>query len=312
MGMLFSGGCQIILDRFHPKTWWEDAVETGATMFHYLGVMPAMLLNMPETEAERKHGMRFGLGGGVDPAYHAAFEARFGCPLIEGWAMTETGGAGCIMASCEPRYVGTRCIGRPREELEIRIVDERSGDVPVDQSGELLIRRKGANPKAGFFAAYLKDEEVTEEAWADGWFHTGDIVKRGGEGSLYFVDRKKNIIRRSGENIASAEIELVLRKNPLVREVAVVAAPDEIREEEVMACIVLAPKTNPDESKAQEISDWCFERLAYYKAPGHVVFLDQLPTTSTQKVKKKELAQMAQNIMNQNNCFDLRERKKRK
>lgn len=311
MGMLFSGGCQIILDRFHPKTWWEDAVETEATLFHYLGVMPAILLNMPETEAERNHGMRFGLGGGLDPAHHAAFEERFGCVLLEGWAMTETGGAGTIMASSEPRNVGTRCIGRPPQDLQIRIVDEQGADRPVGEPGELLIRRKGGNPRAGFFSGYLKDEKATEEAWAGGWFHTGDVIRQGPDGSLHFVDRKKHIIRRSGENIASAEIELILRKNPLVQEVAVVAAPDEIREEEVMACILPSPNASPDRSAAEAIFDWCFERMAYYKAPGYIAFLDQLPTTSTLKVKKANLSQTAKKIMSEPFCFDLRKKKRR-
>jgi acyl-CoA synthetase (AMP-forming)/AMP-acid ligase II len=312
MGMLFSGGCQIILDRFHPKTWWEDAVETEATMFHYLGVMPAMLLNMPETEAEHKHGMRFGLGGGVDPVHHAAFEERFGCPLLEGWGMTEAGGAGLIMATSEPRHVGTRCIGRPRQDLQIRIVDEQQADRPVGEPGELLIRRKGTNPRTSFFSGYLKDEKATEEAWEGGWLHTGDVMKQDPDGNLHFVDRKKNIIRRSGENIASAEIELILRKNPLVQEVAVVAAPDEIREEEVMACILPSPNASPDRSTAKAIFDWCFERMAYYKAPGYVAFLDELPTTSTQKVKKGNLSQMAKKIMSEPFCFDFRKKKRRR
>ena len=311
MGMLFSGGCLIILDRFHPKTWWNDAVETGATIFHYLGVMPAMLLNTPESDAERKHGMRFGLGGGVDPSLHKTFEARFHCPLLEGWAMTETGGAGCTIASSEPRHVGTRCIGRPRESLDIKIVDEKGADQRVGEPGELLIRRKGANAREGFFAGYLKNKEATEEAWTDGWFHTGDLMRQGDDRSLYFVDRKKNIIRRSGENIASAEIELVLRKNPLVQEVGVVAAPDGIRGEEVMACISLAPGISPDKSTAEKIFDWCFDRLAYYKAPGYIVFVNQLPTTSTQKVKKGELVQIVKEMVKQPDCFDLRNKKRR-
>jgi acyl-CoA synthetase (AMP-forming)/AMP-acid ligase II len=311
MGMLFSGGCLIILDRFHPRSWWEVAVETGATMFHYLGVMPAMLLNLPENETERQHGMRFGLGGGVDPSLHEAFEKRFHCQLIEGWAMTETGGAGCTVDGVEPRHVGKRCIGRPRARLDFRIVDEKGADQRAGQPGELLIRKKGGNARAGFFAGYLKNDKATEEAWADGWFHTGDIMRQGDDESLYFVDRKKNIIRRSGENIASAEIELVLKKNPLVRGTGVIAVPDEIRGEEVMACISLAPGIAPDISTATKIFDWCFERLAYYKAPGYIVFMDELPTTSTQKVKRGKLNEIGRGIIRQPDCFDLRRRKRR-
>ena len=312
MGMLFSGGCQIILDRFHPRTWWADAIETGATAFHYMGVMPAMLLNIPPCEEEKNHNMRYGLGGGVDPAYHAAFEERFGCPLLEGWAMTETGGAGAAHEISEPRHVGKRCIGSFPENAEVSIVDEHGAAVTVGEPGELLIRRKGPDPRKGFFSGYLKDEKTTEEAWAGGWFHTGDIMRQEHDGSFYFVDRKKNIIRRSGENIASAEIELIMNKHPMVSGVAVIAAPDKVREEEVLACILLPPNILPEFSTAEEIFNWCFDRMAYFKAPGYIAFLDSLPTTATQKVKKNELkSQVTQNIISSDHCYDFRDKKRR-
>ena len=109
--MILSGGCLIQLDRFHPRTWWRDVAESGATIVHYLGVMPAILLSQPEDIHEKACRVRFGYGANANPADHAAFEARFGFPLIEAWAMTETGGGALIAASREPRHVGTRCIG---------------------------------------------------------------------------------------------------------------------------------------------------------------------------------------------------------
>jgi len=293
--MILSAGCVVQLDRFHPKTWWRDVVDTGATIVHYLGVMPAILMNLPDTPAG--HRVRFGYGANANPKDHAAFEARFGFPLIEAWAMTETGGGALVAASREPRHVGTRCIGVPPPGLEIL----------VSESQELLVRQSGPDARRGFFSGYLKDERATEEAWRDGWFHTGDSVRRGPDGALHFVDRLKNIIRRAGENIAALEVEAALAGHPAVAQVAVIAVPDPVRDEEVMACVVLKEQAKSRET-AVSIQDWCLERLSYFKAPGHVAFLDTLPTTATNKVQKAKLADFAVKAAD---SFDLRERKKR-
>lgn len=297
--MILSAGCVVQLDRFHPKTWWRHVVDSGATIVHYLGVMPAILLQLPASADDRGHRVRFGYGANANPKDHAAFEARFGFPLIEGWAMTETGGGALICASREPRHVGTRCFGFPREELDVRI----------DDGGELLVRQKGADPRRGFFSGYLKDEPATAHAWRDGWFHTGDAVQRGPDGAMHFVDRLKNIIRRAGENIAALEVEAALAGHPAIAQVAVIARPDEVRDEEVMACVVLQPASAASRETALSIQDWCLERLAYFKAPGHVAFLRELPVTSTNKVQKAKLADFA---LNPADCFDLRDRKRRK
>jgi len=293
--MILSAGCVIQLDRFHPKTWWRDVVDSGATIVHYLGVMPAILMNLPDTPKD--HRVRFGYGANANPKDHAAFEARFGFPLIEAWAMTETGGGALVAASREPRHVGTRCIGTPPHGLEISI----------SESQELLVRQRGPDPRRGFFSGYLKDEKATFEAWRDGWFHTGDSVRRGPDGALHFVDRLKNIIRRAGENIAALEVEAALAGHPAVAQVAVIAVPDPVRDEEVMACVVLKDNSRTRET-AISIQDWCLERLSYFKAPGHVAFLDTLPTTATNKVQKAKLADFAVKAAD---SFDLRERKKR-
>jgi len=296
--MILSGGCLVQLDRFHPRTWWRDVAESGATIVHYLGVMPAVLLSLPEEPNEKAHQVRFGYGANANPRDHAAFEARFGFPLIEAWAMTETGGGALVAASREPRHVGTRCFGFPPAGLDVKIED----------SGELLVRQSGGDPRRGFFSGYLKDEKSTAEAWRDGWFHTGDAVRRGPDGALHFVDRLKNIIRRAGENIAALEVEAALAGHPAIAQVAVIAVPDSVRDEEVMACVVLSQKSLPGRETALSIQDWCLERLAYFKAPGHVAFVDSLPTTATNKVQKAKLADFA---LKAADSYDLRERKKR-
>jgi len=296
--MILSAGCLIQLDRFHPRTWWRDVAESSATIVHYLGVMPAILNTQAADLCEKQHHVRFGYGANANPADHAAFEERFGFPLIEAWAMTETGGGALIAASREPRHVGTRCVGFPRNDLDLKIED----------SGELLVRHAGPDPRRGFFSGYLKDDEATAHAWRDGWFHTGDAVRRGPDGSLHFVDRLKNIIRRAGENIAALEVEAALAGHPAIGQVAVIAVPDPVRDEEVMACVVLKQEQLSGRDTAISIQDWCLERLSYFKAPGHVAFVDSLPTTATNKVQKAKLADFA---FNASDSFDLRERKKR-
>jgi acyl-CoA synthetase (AMP-forming)/AMP-acid ligase II len=297
--MILTGGCVVQLDRFHPRTWWREVAESRATIVHYLGVMPAVLLTFPEDKYDRAHRVRFGYGANANPKDHAAFEERFGFPLIEAWAMTETGGGALIAASREPRHVGTRCIGFAPPGLELLIEKD---------SEELLVRQAGPDARRGFFSGYLKDADATAQAWRDGWFHTGDAVRRGPDGSLHFVDRLKNIIRRAGENIAALEVEAALAGHPAIGQVAVIAAPDPVRDEEVMACVVPKQKSLVSRDTAISIQDWCLERLAYFKAPGHVAFLDELPVTSTNKVQKAKLADFA---FNPADSFDLRERKKR-
>lgn len=312
MGMLASGGAQVIVDRFHPRSWWDMAIETGATCFHYLGVMPAILLAIAPSDKDRAHGLRFGVGGGVHPDHHGAFEARFGVPLLEGWAMTESGGACLLCAVDEPRHIGERCLGRadragPR--METRIVDDTGHDTPVGVPGELLVRAAGADPRRGLFSGYLKNEAATAEIWGGGWLHTGDVMRRDAGGSLYFVDRKKNIIRRSGENIAAVEVEGAIASHPGVAQVAVVAVLDPLRGEEVMAVIVAKDKAQVGADFAAEILSHCAGQLAYYKLPGYVAFIDKLPTTSTQKIRKADLGALAENPMSHPDCHDLREAK---
>ena len=303
------GGCLIAPDRFHPRTWWRDVVETRATVVHYLGVIPPLLMNQPEVPEERTHRVRFGLGAGVDPEIHAAFEARFGFPLVEVWGMTETGR---IYADChEPRQVHTRAFGRPLPGFEARVVDDLGREVPALDEGELVVRHRADDPRRHFFSGYLKNPQATEEAWRGGWFHTGDTVRQSEDGMLYFVDRKKNIIRRSGENIAASEVEACLQAHPDVAQAAVVPVADGLREEEVLACVVLMPDRSAGEDRAGALFDWCFERLAYFKAPGWLLFVDALPTTGTQKVQKHQLFATGEDPRERAGIHDFRRRKKR-
>lgn len=312
MCAVMTGNCILMTDRFRASTWWQQVADSRATIVHYLGVMPAILLKLPQTSIERGHQVRFGIGAGVEPSLHQPFEERFGFPLVELWGMTEVGCG--FVASAEPRQIGTRAVGVPRpqepDQLEIRLVDDNGNDVASGEAGELLVRRPGADPAEGMFAGYLKDAAATATAWEGGWFHTGDAFWQDAGGTLHFVERRKNIIRRSGENIAAAEIEAVLLDHPQVAKTAVIAVKDEIRDEEVLACIVPAGGSG-DAMLAEELFAWCRERLAYYKAPGWIVFLDSIPVTSTQKVQKSKIFDADSDPRCHPRAIDLRSQKKR-
>jgi len=314
LAMILCGGCIIPLDRFHPRSWWDSVRKSGATIVHYLGVMPSMLLAAPASGFDRGHHVRFGFGAGVDRRHHHVFEQRFGFPLLEAWSMTETGAGGVAIAHREPRHVGTSCFGRPDPWMLVRVVDDAGGPSPPDTLGELLVRAAGPDPHAGFFTEYLNDAEATCAAWDDGWFRTGDIVRQDAEGFLLFVDRKKNVIRRSGENISAVEVESVLRRHPCVAEVAVAAAADPIREEEVLACIV--PRTPIPPGQAAEtaaaIVTAALDDLSYFKVPGWVAFVEALPLTASQKISRGELKAIARDLPGSPGCIDTRALKKRR
>lgn len=314
MAMMLTGGCLIALDRFHPRSWWQSVRESRATVVHYLGVMPAILMQAPVAEADTRHAVRFGFGAGVDRTLHKPFEDRFGFPLLEAWAMTETGAGAVVMANREPRHVGSHCFGIEGADVQVRLVLDDGSDAGVGEPGELWVRHAGDDPHYGFFTEYLKDAPATREAWAEGWFHTGDIVRRDADGALRFVDRKKNVIRRSGENIAAIEVESVLLQHPQVKAVAVAAVPDAVRGDEVMAVIV--PVSMPVNGAARTeaahaLVQWALAELAYYKVPGYVSYQEALPLTATNKIQRGEIKTLAQQLLDTGACVDTRALKKR-
>lgn len=291
MAMITVGGCLTVLDRFHPAHWWADVRAARASCLHYLGVMPTMLMGFEPSDDDCMHSVRFGFGAGVDPKLQVAFEERFGIPLVEAWAMTETGAGAVIAAATEDRLIAQASIGRPEASVECKLVDDAGN--PASQ-GELLVRRTGDNPRYGFFSEYYKDPAATNEAWANGWFHTGDIVRKDNDGNYYFVDRKKNVIRRSGENISAVEVESMLLRHPDVLAAGVAAVPDEVRGDEVFACLKVS---DPSAEKAKTITTWCLNQMAYYKAPGYIAFVDQLPLTPTQKIQRATLKDLVASLL---------------
>jgi acyl-CoA synthetase (AMP-forming)/AMP-acid ligase II len=287
MPMLLTQGCLIRPEHFSAKRWWSEVVESRATIVHYIGVVPQALLALEKLPEERAHAVRFGFGAGMEPAIHAQFEARFGFPHLEVWGMTEVGR--WTANDAEPRPVGRRAIGRAMAPLEAQVVDDDGRQAALNVEGELVVRLAGDDPRRGFFAGYLDDDAATQHGWRDGWWHSGDIVRQDESGMIYFIDRKKNMIRRSGENVAATEVETVLGKHPAVERVAVMAVPDAKAGEEIFACILPRAGLAADEALARDIFAFCNDQLAYYKAPGWLLFLDTMPLTATQKVSKAQI-----------------------
>jgi acyl-CoA synthetase (AMP-forming)/AMP-acid ligase II len=305
VGMLTIGGTIVPLDRFHPDRWWATIADSGATIVHSLGVIPAILLQRATGPDDRRHRARFTFGPGVDAQHRIEFEARFNLPIVEGWAMTETG-AGAVTDTAGVAYEpGRRCIGVARGDMEWRLVDDAGADVPVGSPGEFWCRTRGPDPRRGFFSGYLGDPAATEAAWAGGWFHTGDIMSVDEAGRFYFVDRKKSIVRRSGENISALEVEAALAADPAVKAAAVTPVSDPVRDEEVFAFVVPAADAPDPEGLLARVG----ERLSYHKLPGWLVFTDALPVSSTNKLQRGEIRARAEAAVTGGTALDLRKLK---
>jgi acyl-CoA synthetase (AMP-forming)/AMP-acid ligase II len=305
--MLLTGGCLILPERFNPRYAWQDMVSCRATVLHYLGVIVAALLSQPECGEELSHTLRFSMGVGANPELRERARARFGIAFVEGWGMTETGRS--PFNTSEPRHLEFNTIGRSEPGFEIIVADPDDNEVPRGSIGELCVRHSEADPRKGFFSGYLKDPEATERAWRNGWFHTGDSAWQHADGALIFVDRLKHLIRRAGENISAAEVEGILITSPLVKQAAVVSAHDPIREEEVAAFIVIDGGAAASEEAAAEIFRFCAERVASYKLPAWVKFVDELPMTSTNKIQKHQLLGGNNDPLSHQGMIDLRNAK---
>jgi carnitine-CoA ligase len=288
MGALILGASVIVLDRFHPKSWWEDIIKYEATQFHYLGVMPAILYSFPPSVRDREHNVKVTLGAGISNEYHELYEERFGIKAVEVFGMTEVG-LNMVTPIHGERRTGTGCMGKPLPGFQAMVVDENNQELPNGTVGELVLKEDPRPEGSAMMKGYYKNPEATQKAWEGGWFHTGDMVKKDEDGFFYFVDRKKDIIRRSGENISSMEVEDCVKAHPKVMEAAAVPVPDPIREQEVRVCIVLKEGESAATVPEQEIIDWCSQRLAYFKVPRYVEYIHEFPKTASQKIQKSIL-----------------------
>ena len=264
-----------ILRKFSASRFWEDAAALGATEFNSVGAMLHILLRTEPRPADRAHAIRACYAALALPeAQHRAFEERFGLRLTVGYGMSETSFGTVWPPDGPPRY-GT--MGTLRQHPRLGTINEGR----LAENGELLLK----NP--ALMAGYFRDADQTTAAIdPDGWLHTGDIVKRDDDGFYTFVSRKKDMLRRRGENIAAAEIENVLAAAAGIREAAVIGVPSDLGEDDIVAFVVPTPGTPFDEPA---LLAWARERLADYKLPRAIHALDDLPRTETGRVAKHRL-----------------------
>jgi crotonobetaine/carnitine-CoA ligase len=279
-GMLAAGASMVIVPRFSASTFWQTAVESGATEVNIIEAIGTILKNRPRSEFRPEHRLRKAYG--VRESVADTFRNEFRIPhLIGGYGMTEIPGVTCnpFEGPQKPGSMGP--VGRhpdpARAWAECRVVDDAGHDVAAGEVGELIVKTPI------IMQGYFRDPEQTRAAFRDGWFLTGDLVKRDSDGYFYFVSRKKDIIRRRGENIAGAELDRVVGAHPAVHEAAAIAVPSELGEDEILVAVV--PKSGHCVS-AEEIAQWCRERLAAMKVPRFVAVVDALPHTPTHKVAK--------------------------
>jgi crotonobetaine/carnitine-CoA ligase len=284
-GSLAAGGSMAIVPRFSASTFWQTAVALDATSVNIIEAIGSILQARPRSEFRPEHRIRAIYG--VRQNVAETFRKDFGIPhLFSGFGMTEIPGVTCnpIDAPNKPGSMGT--IGRhpdpARPWAECRIVDDAGQDVPTGEIGELAVKTPI------IMQGYFRDPEQTRAAFRDGWFLTGDLVRRDADGFFFHISRKKDIIRRRGENIAGAELDRVIGAHPGVLEVAAIPVAAELGEDEILAVVLPRPGAR---LTAEEIADWCRARLAPMKVPRYVLFVDALPHTPTHKVAKMALRQ---------------------
>jgi long-chain acyl-CoA synthetase len=282
LAALWVGGSVVLAPRFSASRHWETISRHGVTYFGSVATMLSMLNNAypggvpSNTDLSR---LRFGLCGSAPVPVEVlkTFESLFGCPVIEGYGLSEST---CRSTFNPPdsRRIGS--VGLPIGN-EVRVFDEGDRNLGVGEVGEIVLR--GPNIMKG----YYKNEEATREAFRSGWFHTGDLGYRDKDGFFYVVDRKSDMIIRAGENIYPREIDEVLYQHPKVQDAATVGVRDDLYGEEVKSFVV--PREG-QQATEDEILSFCRERLADFKCPKSIEFLEAIPKGPTGKLLKRELA----------------------
>ncbi len=276
MPALLSGARMVLAPGFSASRFWDEIREHSCTEFNYIGSIVPILLKAEPSPNDADNPLRLMVGGGCPPDLFDVFENRFGVVLVEGYGLTELGLP--LVNSVKERIKGT--IGKAAPGYQVKVVDDQDMVVVGGRTGELIVRPH--NPFT-MMLEYYNMPEATLAAWRDLWFRTGDYVRRNPEGAYLFVDRKKDALRRGGENISSFEVESIINSHPAVMECAAVAAKSELAEDEVMVCLVLKPGA---ELAPEALLDYCQENMAYFMVPRYLRYMSELPKTPTLRVQK--------------------------
>ncbi|MGE0799720.1 MAG: AMP-binding protein [Lautropia sp.] len=281
-GALAAGATLILEPKFSASRFWQVVKDTGATEVNTIAAANSILMRRPRSEFVAGHKLDKIYGAPFDEETYRVFQQEFGVPnLIEGYGMSEIPGALNNPFDGERRV---RSMGRPSRHpdpaialAELKIVDDDGNELPDGETGELVARTPIV------MQGYYKDPEQTAAAFRDGWFLTGDLAWRDADGYFWFVARKKDIIRRRGENIAGAELDRVVGNHPDVLEAAAIPVPSELGEDDILVAVVPRPGAT---ILPAAIGDWCRARLAAIKVPRYVAIVDALPHTPTHRIAK--------------------------
>jgi carnitine-CoA ligase len=286
-GTVAAGASLVLAPRFSASKFWQLAAQTGATEVNIIAAVGNILVRRPRVEFNPGHRLVKVYGAPVTAEIATVFKEDFGIDrVIEGYGMTEVPGA-CNIPFDGPYRIGSmgKAALHPDRSIrfaELRVVDEEGRDVGPGEVGELLVRTPIV------MKGYYRDEAQTSATFRDGWFITGDLVRRDEEGFYTFVARKKDIIRRRGENVSGAELDRIIGQHPAVAEAAAIGVPSELGEEEILVAVVVRAG---ERLQPSDIRDWCAAHLAALKMPRYLVFADALPHTPTHRVAKFKLKQ---------------------
>lgn len=284
---LVTGATLVVHDGWKgPEAVLRSIQDEKITFFYGPPTMYALLINYPERARFDTSSWRVAYTGAapLSPEIFSEFEEKFGFQITEGYGLTETSPVVCSNPVDGLKKAGS--VGPPIPGVEVKIVDYEDKEVPVGQVGEIVVR--GPNVMKGY---YNRPEE-TGWAMRNGWFHTDDLAYRDGDGYVFIIDRKKDLIIRGGLNVHPREVEDVLYSHPKVFDVAVVGVPDPVWGEEVMAIVLLREGEKMD---PEELREYCRDKLARYKIPRYIHFVDEIPKTSSGKLLKYELKHLMEN-----------------
>ena len=256
-------------ERFSASRFFDECRKHDAVEFNTLGAMISILLKQPPRPDDKDHPVRVVVDAGCQPGAWEQFRDRFGVRIVEWFGMVDAPG---ILLNDEDK---PGAMGKPVAGVEFRVVDEEDNPLPPGQPGELAFR----HPK-GQLTYYHKLPEATEEAYAGGWFHSGDLAVTDEDGFFYYKGRRKESMRRRGENISAWEVESVVNQHESVLESAVYPVPSDLGEDEVKVEVVLKPDAS---LSPEELLDHCQGKMAHYAVPRYVEFVESLPKTETQR-----------------------------
>jgi carnitine-CoA ligase len=283
VGALVCGSSLSILPEFRASTFLKDAAALAATVTLGVGAMAMALLAQPPGPPDTRHTIRRAVCGPLTAEHQADFESRFGIEVSAGiFGQTE-----CVPIAFAPPdgLANPMAVGAPAPDLEVAILDDCDQPLPAGEVGEIAIRPRH---RYAMFDGYWNNAQATVDGWRGLWHHTGDYGRLDTTGLLYFVDRKKDSLRRRGENVSSVEVETAISRHPKVAAVAVHAVPSDVGEDDIKACIVLeqGKVTSPEEMFAYFVAE-----LPYFAVPRYVEVLTELPLNAMLRVMKYQLRQ---------------------